>query len=60
MPWSMPPSYVIEEQLGCLNMAGLGQENGFIIQGPVDAYIVEEAARAGLARLRGERKPSDP
>jgi len=47
---------VIEEHLGCLNIAGLGQDNGFIIQGPVDAYIVEEAARAGLARLRRGEK----
>lgn len=47
---------VIEEHFGCLNIAGLGQENGFIIQGPVDPYTVEEAARAGLVRLqRGEK-----
>ncbi len=47
---------VIEEHYGPLNIAGLGQENGFIIQGPVDPYTVEEAARAGLARLqRGEK-----
>lgn len=47
---------VIEEHLGCLNLAGLGQENGFIIQGPVDAYTVEKAARVGLARLRRGEK----
>ncbi|NMB41632.1 MAG: hypothetical protein GX996_06830 [Firmicutes bacterium] len=47
---------VIEERLGCLNLAGLGQENGFIIQGPVDPYIVEEAARIGLQRLKGGEK----
>jgi len=47
---------VIEEHLGCLNMAGLGQENGFIIQGPVDSYTVEEAARVGLVRLRRGEK----
>ena len=44
---------VIEERLGCLNLAGLGRENGFIVQGPVDAYTVEEAARVGLLRLAG-------
>lgn len=47
---------VIEEHYGCLNIAGLGQENGFIIQGPVDPYTVEEAAQIGLRRLqRGEK-----
>jgi hypothetical protein len=47
---------VIEEHFGCMNIAGLGQENGFIIQGPIDPYTVEEAARAGLMRLqRGEK-----
>ena len=44
---------VIEEQYGCMNLAGLGQENGFIIQGPIDPYTVEKAARAGLVRLQG-------
>lgn len=47
---------VIEEHLGCLNLAGLGQENGFVIQGPVDAYTVEKAARIGLSRLLGGEK----
>lgn len=47
---------VIEEHLGCLNLAGLGQENGFIIQGPIDAYTVEEAARVGLLRLKSGEK----
>ncbi|HHT46564.1 MAG TPA: hypothetical protein GX004_04625 [Firmicutes bacterium] len=46
---------VIEERLGCLNLAGMGQEDGFIIQGPVDPYLLETAARVGLERLiRGE------
>ncbi|NMB34953.1 MAG: hypothetical protein GX989_01560 [Firmicutes bacterium] len=47
---------VIEEHYGPLNIAGLGQEDGFIIQGPVDPYTVEEAARIGLARLREGEK----
>ncbi|MGI6328486.1 MAG: DUF6391 domain-containing protein [Dethiobacteria bacterium] len=43
---------VIEERLGCLNLAGMGQDDGFIVQGPVDAYLLESAARVGLERLR--------
>ncbi len=43
---------VIESQFGCLNLSGLGKENGFLIQGPVDPGLVEEAARVGLLRLR--------
>ncbi|MGI5823694.1 MAG: DUF6391 domain-containing protein [Dethiobacteria bacterium] len=47
---------VIEEHFGSMNLAGLGQENGFIIQGPLDPHTVEKAARIGLMRLqRGER-----
>ncbi len=46
---------VIEERLGCLNLTGMGQEDGFIVQGPVDSYLLESAARVGLERLkRGE------
>jgi len=48
---------VIEEHFGSMNLAGLGQENGFIIQGPIDPHTVEKAARVGLMRLqRGERE----
>lgn len=43
---------VIEERLGCLNLAGMGQEDGFIVQGPVDPHLLESAARIGLERLR--------
>ncbi len=43
---------VIESQFGCLNLAGMGKENGFILQGPVDPGLVEEAARVGLSRLQ--------
>ncbi len=46
---------VIESQLGCLNLTGMGQEQGFMIQGPVAPDLVEEAARVGLLKLkRGE------
>ncbi len=43
---------VIESQFGCLNLSGLGKEDGFIIQGPVAPGLVEEAARVGLMRLQ--------
>ena len=43
---------VIESQFGCLNLSGLGKEDGFIIQGPVAPDLVEEAARVGLMRLK--------
>lgn len=43
---------VIEERVGQLNLTGMGRENGFIIQGPLDPYLIEEAARIGLMRLK--------
>lgn len=43
---------VIESQLGCLNLSGVGKEQGFMIQGPVAADLVEEAARVGLEKLK--------
>jgi hypothetical protein len=48
---------VIEEYYGRrLPIAGLANENGFYVRGPVDPAMVEEAARIGLTRLKmGER-----
>jgi len=43
---------VIEEHFGPLNLVGFGKENGFVIQGPVEAELVEKAARTGLGRLK--------
>lgn len=43
---------VLEEHLGCLNLAGFGREGGFVIQGPVEPHFIKEAAVVGLERLK--------
>jgi len=42
---------VIEEHYGPVGLAGLAREDGFLIRGPADPALIEEAARVGLARL---------
>lgn len=46
---------VIEERYGRRMLTGLARNNGFVVWGAVDPFVVEEAARTGLTRLkRGE------
>ncbi len=43
---------VLEEKFGYQGLAGMANENGFIIQGMVDPLHLEMAAAAGLRRLQ--------
>jgi hypothetical protein len=47
---------VMEEYYGCLNLSGMGEENGFVIQGAVDPNHLISAAREGLSRLKNGEK----
>ncbi|MGI5875355.1 MAG: DUF6391 domain-containing protein [Dethiobacteria bacterium] len=47
---------VMEENFGCLNLSGQGEENGFVIQGAVDPHHLINAARVGLSRLKNGEK----
>lgn len=44
---------VVEERYGPQQLVGFAQEDGFFIKGPIQPYLLEEAARVGLGRLLG-------
>ncbi|MCX8127869.1 MAG: DUF6391 domain-containing protein [Synergistetes bacterium] len=47
---------VIEERFGPTNLAGLARVDGFYIKGFVDPFLLEEAARVALFRLKNGEK----